>query len=140
MLKPEQIQKLISNYYVALSSMDGTKWAAKFDEEATIIDPVGTLPITGGREVFGQFYTNAINANFQTLDMQAENVFIKPNQAAVSWNFEGLTHQGVKIAFEGMTLFEFNDSCLITSFKAYWNPTQIMTLLKGSKIVNSSNK
>ncbi len=140
MLKPEQIQKLISNYYVAVSSMDGTTWAAKFAEEATIIDPVGTLPITGGREVFGQFYTNAINANFQTLDMQAQNVFIKPNQAAVSWNFEGLTLRGVKIAFEGMTLFEFNDSCLITSFKVYWNPTPIMPLLTGIKSVDSSNQ
>ena len=132
MLKPEQIEKLISNYYVALGSMDATKWAAKFAEEATIEDPVGTPTITGGREVFCQFYTNAINANFQTLDIKEQNVFIKPNQAAVSWNFEGLTHQGVKIAFEGMTLFEFNDSCLITSFKAYWNPSQIMPLLTGS--------
>ncbi len=67
-------------------------------------------------------------------------MFIKPNQAAVSWNFEGLTHQGVKITFEGMTLFVFNDSCLITSFKVYWNPTQIMPLLTGSKSVDSLNK
>ncbi len=67
-------------------------------------------------------------------------MFIKPNQAAVSWNFEGLTHQGVKITFEGMTLFVFNDSCLITSFKVYWNPTQIMPLLTDSKSVDSLNK
>ncbi|MGK7893203.1 MAG: nuclear transport factor 2 family protein [Xenococcus sp. (in: cyanobacteria)] len=140
MLELEKIQKLIADYYIASSSMDGTKWAAKFAEEATIEDPVGTLPITGGREVFCQFYTNAVNANFQTLDIKEQNVFIKPNQAAVSWNFEGLTHQGVKITFEGMTLFVFNDSCLIISFKAYWNPTQIMPLLTDSKSVDSLNK
>ena len=136
MLKLEKIEKLIADYYVASSSMNGTKWAAKFAEEATIEDPVGTLPITGGREVFEQFYTNAVKVNFQTLDLQAQNVFIKPNQAAVRWNFKGLTHQGVKIAFEGITLFEFNDSCLITSFKAYWNPTPIRPLLTGSKSVD----
>ncbi len=129
MLKPEKIQELITDYYVAVRGMDGTKWAAKFAQEASIEDPIGTKPITGGRDIFCQFYTNAVNEHFQTLDIQEQNIFIKANQAAVSWIFEGVTHQEVKIVFEGMTLFEFNDSDLISSFKVYWNPTEIMPLL-----------
>ena len=83
MLKPEKIEKLIADYYVALRGMEGTKWAAKFDEEATIEDPVGTKPITGGREVFEQFYRNAINANFQKIDIQEES-----DESDLGWESE----------------------------------------------------
>ena len=72
MLSEERIEQLIDDYYAVLKEMDGTKWAAKFSEKATIEDPVGTPMIAEGREIFCQFYTNAVNANFQTLDIQAQ--------------------------------------------------------------------
>ncbi|MGK7879906.1 MAG: nuclear transport factor 2 family protein [Crocosphaera sp.] len=132
MLNNQEIEQLIANYYAALRSLSATQWANVFAENATIEDPIGTPPITGGKEVFSQFYTNAINKNFKVIDIKEDNIFIKGNQAAVTWNFQGITHQDVNISFEGMTLFEFLDSGLISSFKVYWNALPIMPLFSSS--------
>lgn len=129
MLTPEKIETLIADYYVALRSMNGEQWAEKFAEEAILEDPVGNPPITGGIEVFKQFYTNAINKNFSKIDIQEKNIFIKANQGVVNFNFQGITNQNIEIIFEGMTLFKFNEDGLIVSFKVYWNPTNILPLL-----------
>ena len=129
MLNNQEIEQLIANYYAALRSLNATQWADRFAENATIEDPIGTPPIAGGKEVFSQFYTNAINNNFKVIDIKEDNIFIKDNEAAVTWNFQGVTHQNVNISFEGMALFEFLDSGLISSFKVYWNPLPIMPLL-----------
>jgi steroid delta-isomerase len=128
----EEIKERVANYYNAVRSMDANAWVSNFDEEGILEDPVGSPLISGGREVLSQFFSNVVKTMFKKFDIREQAVFAVQDGAAVKWLCEAISHDETEITFEGISIFEYNESGLIKSMKAYWEPEILMDKLQGS--------
>jgi steroid delta-isomerase len=128
----KEIKDRVANYYNTVRSMDAHAWASNFDEEGILEDPVGSPVIRGDREVLSQFFNNLVKTMFKKFDMREQAVFAVQNGAAVKWVCEAMSHDATEITFEGISIFEYNESGMIKSMKAYWEPEVLMDKLQGS--------
>ncbi|MCP4753165.1 MAG: hypothetical protein GY866_19930 [Proteobacteria bacterium] len=124
-MTPEEIRKQVAKYYTSIRNLDADAWAAGFAEAGTLEDPVGTPVIGGGRDKLKRFFSNAVQSVFASFEMNEESVFAVPDGAAVKWSCQAATHNGDALSFQGISVFEFDDSGLIGSMKAYWDPTKL---------------
>ena len=115
----EEIKKRVADYYRSVRSMDADAWASTFDEAGNLEDPVGS-PVISGREALRAFFTNVVKAMFKRFDMFEQAVFAVPNGAAVKWDCKATGHDEKAMTLEGISIFEYNESGLIQSMKAYW--------------------
>jgi steroid delta-isomerase len=128
----KEIKDRVARYYNTVRSMDAHAWASNFDVEGILEDPVGSPVISGDREVLSQFFNNVVKTMFKKFDMREQAVFSVQNGAAVKWVCEAMSQDETEITFEGISIFEYNESGLIKSMKAYWEPEVLMDKLQGS--------
>jgi steroid delta-isomerase len=128
----KEIKDRVARYYNTVRSMDAHAWASNFDVEGVLEDPVGSPVISGDREVLSQFFNNVVKTMFKKFDMREQAVFSVQNGAAVKWVCEAMSQDETEITFEGISIFEYNESGLIKSMKAYWEPEVLMDKLQGS--------
>ena len=127
-MSPEAIKKIIATYYANMAAMNPEGWVENFAEDAMSYDPVGEPPAKvhqGFREFIGQ-----LQAVFTTLEAATEHIFIASHEAAVKWTMQGVSKSGKNIIFEGITIFEFNDSEKIKTTRAYWDPAAMIAQLR----------
>ena len=127
-MSPEAIKEVIATYYANMAGMNPEGWIENFAEDAISHDPVGEPPAKvhqGFREFIGQ-----LQAVFVTLEATTEHIFITSNEAAVKWTMQGVSKSGKTVSFEGITVFEFNDSGKIKTTRAYWNPAAMVAQLR----------
>lgn len=98
-----------------------------FAEDAVSYDPVGALP-TAGHQKLREFF-QTITAPFKEVGLTEDQIFVAGNGAAVKWTGRGVSKQGRKVHFEGIDVFEVNESGKIQTLHAYWNPAEMVRQL-----------
>jgi steroid delta-isomerase len=128
-MSKEAIEAIVAAYFVHMGTMNPDGWVEYFAEDALSYDPVGHPPTKvheGFREFFGQ-----LQVVFEQLEPTTEDVFVAGNEAAVKWTIQGKSKSGKSVAFEGITVFEINESGKIQSTRAYWEPAAMVAQLRG---------
>jgi steroid delta-isomerase len=123
-MSPEVISKTVKNYFKAFRDMDQQAWVNTFEPDAISYDPVGAPP-TKGHEKLGEFF-QTITAAFKEVGLTEDQVFIAGNGAAVKWTGRGVSKEGRKVRFEGIDVFEVNETGKIQTLHAYWNPAEMV--------------
>jgi steroid delta-isomerase len=126
-MSPEVVSKAVKAYFAALRAMDQQAWINTFDEDAVSYDPVGAPP-TRGHQRLGEFF-QTITAAFKEVGLTEDDVFVAGNGAAVRWSGRGISKQGREVHFEGIDVFEVNESGKIQTLHAYWNPAEMVAQL-----------
>ncbi len=128
-MSKESIETLIAAYFDHMGTMNPEGWVEYFAEDALSYDPVGHPPTKiheGFREFFGQ-----LQAVFEQLEATIEHIFIAGNEAAVKWTIRAKSKAGRSVTFEGITIFEINESGKIQTTRAYWEPAALVAQLRG---------
>jgi len=125
--EPDKISRAVRAYFLAIRAMDADGFANTFAEDGTTYDPVGTSGITG-REAIREFL-QSICANFKSVGLTEDCVFVAGNGAAVKWTGKGTSTNGREVRFEGVDVFEVNEDGKIQTVRAYWNPAEMIAQL-----------
>ena len=123
-MSPEVVSKAVRAYFEAIRAMDQGAWVNTFAEDAVSYDPVGALPIKG-HEKLGEFF-QTITAAFKEVGITEDQIFVAGTGAAVKWTGRGVSKQGRKVHFEGIDIFDVNESGKIQTLHAYWNPAEML--------------
>jgi steroid delta-isomerase len=115
-MSTEMVSKAVKAYFAALRAMDRPAWVNTFAEDAVTHDPVGAPP-TRGHEKLAEFF-DTITAAFEEVGLTEDEVFIAGNGAAVKWTGRGTSKGGSKVHFEGIDVFEVNESGKIQTLHA----------------------
>ena len=126
-MSPEVVARTIRAYFAALRAMDQEAWVNTFAVDADSYDPVGS-PAIHGHQKLAEFFQSIAGA-FQEVGLTEDHVFIAGNGAAVKWTGRGTSRQGKAVLFEGIDVFEINESGKIQSLRAYWNPAEMVAQL-----------
>ncbi len=121
------MRQLIEDYYAAVRALNAEAWAAKFTEDVTMEDPVGSFPVRG-RQGARQRYQVAVET-FSLVDMVPQDVFVVPStgEAVVRWSLI-LRFKDAGTVIEnvcGISYFKFDDDHRIELFRAFWNPADL---------------
>ena len=123
-MSPEVVSKAVRAYFEAIRAMDQEAWVNTFAEDAVSYDPVGALP-TKGHEKLGEFF-QTITGAFKEVSITEDQIFVAGTGAAVKWTGRGVSKQGRKVHFEGIDIFDVNESGKIQTLHAYWNPAEML--------------
>jgi steroid delta-isomerase len=123
-MSPEVVSKAVRAYFEAIRAMDQEAWVNTFAEDAVSYDPVGARP-TSGHQKLGEFF-QTITAGFKEVGLTEDQIFVAGTGAAVKWTGRGVSKQGRKVHFEGIDIFEINESGKIQTLYAYWNPAEML--------------
>lgn len=126
-MSPEIVSKVVKAYFAAIRAMDERAWVNTFAEDAISYDPVGAPPTEGHAKLAEFFQT--ITAAFKEVGLTEDEVFVAGNGAAVKWSGRGISKGGRKVNFEGIDVFEVNESGKIQTLHAYWNPAEMVAQL-----------
>jgi len=124
---PDRVSHAIRGYFLAIRAMDADAFANSFAEDGTSCDPMGAAPITG-RAAVREFF-QSICANFKSVSLEEESIFVAGNGAAVKWIGSGTSLNGKAVTFEGIDVFEINHEGKIQNLWAYWNPAEMIAQL-----------
>jgi steroid delta-isomerase len=128
MLLAEVIQTTITDYFAATRNMDVEGYLAAFAEHALNYDPVGGTPLCGREEM--RLFFQSIVGMFETVGLTEDFVHIVGKEVAVKWTGQGVGKNGRAVTFEGVDLFEMNDSGKVQTLRAYWNPSALLAKLQ----------
>jgi steroid Delta-isomerase len=123
-MSPEVVSRAVRAYFEAIRAMDEQAWVKTFAEDAISYDPVGASPIQGHKGL-GEFF-QTITAAFKEVSLTEDQIFVAGTGAAVKWTGRGISKQGRKVHFEGIDIFEVNESGKIQTLHAYWNPAEML--------------
>jgi steroid Delta-isomerase len=123
-MSPEVISRAVRAYFEAIRAMDQEAWVNTFAQDAVSYDPVGAQP-TKGHQKLGEFF-QTITAGFKEVGLTEDQIFVAGTGAAVKWTGRGVSKQGRKVHFEGIDIFEVNESGKIQTLYAYWNPAEML--------------
>src|SRR4051794_40307469 len=115
------VEDVAKAYFAALRAMDVEAWVGHFADDATIHDPVGSLPLVG-KDAIRKFLTDFFGL-FHSVGLKEVNTFIAGDYAAVKWDGEGVGKaRNNAVTFEGIDVIFVGGSGLIRSVHAYWDP------------------
>lgn len=126
-MSPETVNKAISDYFAAISSLDCEAWVAIFAADAVSYEPGNPLE---GHDALRAFF-NGVAAGFETLEMKPDQIFIVGNEAGVKWSANGVGKTGRSAKFEGVDFFAVNEEGKIQTVKGFWDPAAMMAQLMG---------
>lgn len=125
----ETIQAVVAQYFAATRHMDPDAWVSCFAEHATSYEPAAPAPLQG-HAALRQFFLG-IAGSFRKLGVTEDHVFVLGNRAAVKFTGRGIGKNGREVVFEGIDVFEVNESGKIETMWGYWNPATMMAQLQG---------
>lgn len=126
-MSPETVSQAVRAYFAAIRAMNEQAWIDTFAEDAVSYDPVGAPAMVGHQSLREFFQT--ITSAFKDVGLTEDEIFIAGNGAAVKWSGRGISKRGRKAHFEGIDVFEINESGKIQTLHAYWNPAEMMAQL-----------
>jgi steroid delta-isomerase len=126
---PETIRTAVEKYFAAIGRMDAEAWVACFAETATAYEPAAPAPLQGSAAL-RQFFVGTA-ATFQKIGMTQDHVFLTGNRAAVKFTCRGVGKNGKAVEFQGIDVFEINESGQIATLWGYWDPAAMMAQLQG---------
>lgn len=123
-LKDQEItDKVIGQYFEAISNLNLEEWVSLFAEDGYIEDPVGSRPYLG-RQQLAIFFKGVLRF-FSQLSMVIEEKRAEKECTKVSWTALATVYNGNKITFSGEEVFQINSKGKISVAKVYWDPSVI---------------
>jgi steroid delta-isomerase len=116
-------------YFAHIAARDLEAWMALFAKAAVLHDPIDSLPATTNAEIRESW--KALTAPFESLGFALDLRIFGESGAAVKWTGEATGIDGSQATFEGITLFEFDDSGAIEAVVGYWDPAAVLIELAG---------
>lgn len=117
----------IERYFAATRNGDREAWVACFAARAVSQDPVNGPEIVG-HDALRRFYDSIVGL-VATIGLDAEQVYVCGDHAAITWVGRGLSKSGKPYVFQGIDVFEFAADGRISAAKAYWDPSKLMAQL-----------
>src|SRR4029079_17269129 len=124
---PSPIEATIARYFTATRTGDREAWVRCFAAHGARHDPRGAPPHVG-HEALGRFFDSIVGL-VETIGLHEEHVFACGNRASVKWSGRGLGKNGKSYTFEGIDVFECDESGRIVRLEAYWDPSKLMAQL-----------
>ena len=128
-LADQRVETAIESYFDAISRRDRRAWEALFAADASVHDPVGTVPAEG-REGLAEIWT-VLSGPFEGLAMHADEIFYAGSGAAVRWKGTATGNKDATFEFGGITVFEVGADGRIQTLMAYWDPADLLIRLSG---------
>ncbi len=128
-MSSEHIQAAVARYFAAIRHTDPDAWVSCFTEHAISYEPAVPVPLQG-HAALRQFFLG-ITGTFRKVGVTEDHVFVSGNRAAVKFTGRGIGKNGREIVFEGIDVFEINDSGKIQTMWGYWDPAAMMAKLQG---------
>ena len=128
MATPEQVRTAVESYVELLGAGDRDKWLALFDDDAIIVDPVPSDP-HAGREAIGSFWSG-LNAMADRIHVDQHALHVCGEEAALVYTLT-LASGGEGTAFDAVGIFTVGAGGLISSVRAYWDPTELRRVVPG---------
>lgn len=125
----ETIPAAVRQYFAAIGRIDADAWVSCFDEKGISYEPGAAAPLQG-RAALRQFLVEVLGA-FASITMTADHVFQSGNRVAVKFTGRGTGKNGRSVLFEGIDVFEINQTGKIQTMWGYWNPAAMMVQLQG---------
>src|SRR5690349_16651486 len=125
---PEQIKRVVAEYFAGIRAMDPDRWIASFAEDAVLSDSDREQYI--GREALHR-YLREITTNVEQIGLYEDAVFVARNGAAVKWSGRAIGRDGRSVTFEGIDVLGINEAGEIQAVTAYWNPSTVLAELHG---------
>jgi steroid delta-isomerase len=122
----EKIEKIIADYFAAISKLDVEAWIKTFAADAVSLEP-GNPPLHGHDAL--RLFFNGVAGGFEKIEMTPDQIFVVGNEAAVKWSARGVGKNGKQVAFEGIDHFIVNDKGTIQTAKGFWNPEAMIAEL-----------
>ncbi|MEO1297457.1 MAG: nuclear transport factor 2 family protein [Cyanobacteria bacterium J06636_16] len=114
------VESWVRSYFKASQSGDAQVWFATFAEGAVVEDPVGTPPKSTREEILAQG-TGFVEA-FKQVGLYESFIHVNGLEAVAMWTGRAITHDDQSLSFEGIDLFEFNETGKITLLRGFWTP------------------
>ena len=128
-MTPETIHTVVARYFTAIGHMDADAWVACFAERATSYEPAASAPLQG-QAALRQFFLGVVGA-FRSIGLTEDHLFLTGNRAAVKFTGRGVGKNGRAVVFEGIDVFEIDESGKIRRMWGYWDPAAMMARLQG---------
>jgi steroid Delta-isomerase len=111
----------ILDYFAAIRAKDRQAWLDTFTPGAELVheDPVGT-PARGSQAELAQFW-EFIHSLFETVSLEADEIYPGGAEVAVRWTGTGRGRNGVDVEFSGIDIFEADGNDKIRSLRAWWD-------------------
>lgn len=116
-MQDETRKELIRNYFKAMGEMNIQAWLEFFDKDALVYDPVGEAPMQGHAGL--QKFFEPIKILFKNMNILPNQIYVNGTGAAVKWTGNGMLKNDTNVTFEGIDVFEFNESGKISTLWAY---------------------
>jgi steroid delta-isomerase len=116
------LETTIRAYAAAWGARDREAWLRTFATDAIQEDPVGD-PVRRGQREIGEFWDRAM-ARYESIEIIPREIFVIGHEAAMVWTINGVTKEGAA-SFDGVDVFQFDDSGLITRVRAFWQRDSI---------------
>lgn len=113
------MEQALSRYLAACESRDVAAIAACFSENAEIEDPT-RRGITGREQI--RAYFAELYDDLTSLSLETGPVYRCHDKAACQWRGTADRQDGIRIAYEGIDVFEFDRELRIRRMSAYWDP------------------
>ena len=128
-LPDPKFARAVDDYFRLIGERDLEGWLKLFGESAVLHDPVDSLPAEGPAAIREAW--KALTAPFETLHLTPDLKLFSESGAAVKWTGRAVAADGAEAPFEGITVFEFDDSGAIEAVVAYWDPAAVLIELAG---------
>lgn len=114
----------VASYYASLRELDFDAVLATMSPDIVQFCPVGDAPNTG-RESVRKFFEGMLSY-FEAIAIKEEFLYATGDDAAAKWVVNAILQGGRSLSFEGIDVFAFDDSGLISEIKAYWDPAELL--------------
>ena len=119
----EQVRSAVDAYADSLSRRDRDRFVALFADDAVLVDPVPTEPVTG-REAIGAFYDEVASTS-ERLVVRLRHVVVCGAEAAVTFTTVAGPAAGGGVAFDGVLVVTVNDDGRLSELRSYWEPDRL---------------
>ncbi len=128
-LNDPRVSSAVEAYFEAITAGDEQGWIGLFAADCVVHDPVGAIPAEGRESLPGVWLI--LRVPFESVAMEAVDVFHGGNGAAVKWDARGKAESGREARFHGISVFEVAEDGKIQTLMSYWDPAEMMIAIAG---------
>ena len=122
---PEQVREIAARYAAAVGSADREAIIACFSEEAEVVDPYPSPPVTGHEGINGFWDRVFAMGTPQSFDI--EHIAVTGDRAAFLFSI-AVDVGGTPFGVRGFDVVTVDDAGLIAQLTAYWDPATMAPL------------
>ena len=119
----EIVNRVISQYFEAISRLEMDQWVSLFAEDGYIEDPVGSRPYIGHQQL--AIFFKGVLRFFSEINMTIKDIKEEDEYISVTWVADAITYNNNKITFSGQEAFQIDAEGKISAAEVYWDPSMI---------------